>query len=90
MAGQEFGSGVITGFSGRSLVTSLFAYAMMELDRHGYKIVMHVHDEVVLEVPESVGYVKEACVIMSRTPGWVDGLPLEADGYECEFYRKEW
>ena len=62
---------------------------MLELEKSGYKIVMHVHDEVVLEVPEGVGSLEEACAIMGRAPSWAEGLPLVADGYECEFYRKE-
>ncbi len=73
----------------QAVARDLLAHAMIELDKHGYKIVMHVHDEVVLEVTEGIGSVEEVCVMMSKAPSWAEGLPLEADGYECRFYRKE-
>lgn len=63
--------------------------AMQRLYKLGFKITMHVHDEVVLEVPIGVSNVKECCQIMSINPEWAEGLPLNADGYECEFYKKE-
>ena len=50
---------------------------------------MHVHDEVVLEVPNGRSSVEEVSRIMGETPEWAEGLCLRADGYECEFYRKE-
>ncbi len=63
--------------------------AMQRLYKLGFAITMHVHDEVVLEVPKGVSNVKECCQIMSINPEWAVGLPLNADGYECEFYKKE-
>ena len=67
----------------------LLVEAMQRLSHKGYKIVMHVHDEVVLEVPEGVSSVQEVCGIMSETPAWADGLVLNADGFDCNFYRKD-
>ena len=61
----------------------------MRLHKNGYKITMHIHDEVVLEVQENVSSVDEVCRIMSITPSWAKDLPLNADGYECKFYKKE-
>lgn len=55
----------------------------------GYRITMHVHDEVVLEVQSGESSVEEVSRIMGETPEWADDLCLRADGYECEFYRKE-
>lgn len=55
----------------------------------GYRITMHVHDEVVLEVQSGESSVEEVSRIMGETPAWAKGLLLRADGYECEFYRKE-
>ena len=66
----------------------LLAHAMLNLEAHGYRIVFHVHDECVMEMPFSVGSVEEACAIMSQTPEWCSDLPLRADGYECPSYRK--
>lgn len=67
----------------------LLAEAMLRLRNAGFDIVMHIHDEAVLEVPDGVSSVDEICRIMSVAPAWADGLPLRADGYECEFYKKD-
>ena len=67
----------------------LLALAMLRLRKRGFNIVMHIHDEAVLEVPEGVSGVEEICQIMSEQPDWAAGLPLRADGYECAFYKKD-
>ncbi|HBA50149.1 MAG TPA: hypothetical protein DCZ91_20620 [Lachnospiraceae bacterium] len=67
----------------------LLAEAMLRLKKRGYQIVMHIHDEVVLEVPDGVSSVEEVCSIMAEQPDWAVGLPLRADGYECAFYKKD-
>lgn len=67
----------------------LLALAMLRLRNAGFEIVMHIHDEAVLEVPEGVSSVDEICRIMAIAPDWADGLPLRADGYECRFYKKD-
>lgn len=67
----------------------LLAQAMLRLRNQGFDIVMHIHDEAVLEVPEGVSGVEEICQIMSEQPDWAAGLPLRADGYECAFYKKD-
>lgn len=65
------------------------AEAMLRLDKVGYGIVMHVHDEVILEMPYGKGSLEEACEIMGQAIGWAPGLLLRADGYETEFYKKD-
>ena len=67
----------------------LLALSMLRLRDAGFDIVMHIHDEAVLEVPVGQSSVQEVCEIMGMAPDWADGLPLRADGYECEFYRKD-
>lgn len=67
----------------------LLAEAMLRLKKQGFDIVMHIHDEAVLEVPEGVSSVEEVCAIMAEQPEWAKGLPLRADGYECAFYKKD-
>lgn len=69
----------------------LLAQSMIDLDAKGYDIVMHVHDEVICEVPEnkSEQCLKEMCMIMSSAPSWAKGLPLNADGYLTPFYKKD-
>ena len=66
----------------------LLAEAMLRLDKAGFAIVAHVHDEVICEVPVGKSNVEEVCNIMSESPKWSEGLPLDADGYECDFYQK--
>lgn len=66
------------------------AEAMLRLDAADYRIVMHVHDEAVLEVPENNSCaLEDACEIMARPIEWAPGLPLRADGFECNYYRKD-
>lgn len=63
--------------------------AMLRLEKAGYRIVMHVHDEVILEMPNDTGTLDEACEIMGRSIPWAEGLLLRADGYETTFYKKD-
>ena len=67
----------------------LLAEAMLRVERKGYPIVMHCHDEIIAEVPEGMGSVEEMCGVMAVQPAWAEGLPLRADGYECPFYQKQ-
>ena len=66
----------------------LLAEAMARLSSRGYRIVAHVHDEVIVEA-EPGDTVGEVCALMAQCPPWAEGLILRADGYECEFYRKD-
>ncbi len=67
----------------------LLAEAMLRVEKKGYPIVMHCHDEIIAEVPEGTGSVDEMCKIMAVQPEWAEGLPLRADGYSCSFYQKQ-
>ena len=51
-------------------------------------IVAHVHDELVIEADRRMS-LAAVCEQMGRTPPWTPGLMLRADGYECEFYKKD-
>lgn len=66
----------------------LLAEAMLRLTAKGYHIVMHVHDETVVEAPEDSS-LEEICSIMGETPPWAEGLILRADGYVTSFYKKD-
>ena len=70
----------------QAIARDILCFAMRNLS--DYRIVMHIHDEVVIEAPPSVS-VKEITEKMSVTPPWAEGLVLNADGYECGFYRKD-
>jgi DNA polymerase len=64
------------------------ALAMTRLDAAGYRIVFHVHDELIAEAPEGSSW-EEMAEIMARPIGWAPGLLLPADGYETPFYMKD-
>lgn len=66
----------------------ILAEAMLRLDAHGYKIVMHIHDEAVIEAPADTS-LEDICEVMGQTPTWASGLLLRADGYICDFYKKD-
>ena len=66
----------------------VLAHSMATLEAAGYPTVMHVHDEVITEVPYGRGSVDELCSLMSRGPKWSKGLPLAAEGFESTYYKK--
>lgn len=61
---------------------------MFDIERAGYPIVMHVHDEIVSEVPEWFGSDKEYEALMSVVPAWAPGLPLNAKAWQDKRYIK--
>ena len=70
----------------QAISRDILAYAMQTL-KHCF-IVGHVHDELIIECSEKVS-LEKICKQMGRTPEWITGLPLRADGYECMFYKKD-
>ena len=64
----------------------ILCYAMRTL--HCCSIVMHIHDEVVIEADRRMS-LQAVCDQMGRTPPWAKGLQLRADGYETDFYKKD-
>lgn len=66
------------------------AEAMTRVAAMGYQIVMHVHDEMIVDVPKED---KDALQRINEAMGtpitWAPGLPLRGDGYECDFYKKD-
>jgi DNA polymerase len=72
----------------QALSRDILCYSMRKLDEKDFDIVMHVHDEVVLEVPIEIS-VQDICALMGHTPPWAQGLLLRADGFDCNFYKKD-
>ena len=64
----------------------ILCYAMKTL--RYCSIVMHIHDEVVIEADRRMS-LQAVCDQMGRTPPWANGLQLRADGYETDFYKKD-
>lgn len=81
--GPKFVENIIQAMS-----RDILAEAMERLEAAGYDIVMHVHDEAVIEASRDA-VLDDACRIMSKAPDWTPGLILNAAGYECEFYQKD-
>lgn len=75
----------------QSIARDCLAEAIERLESAGYKIVFHIHDEVVIDTqtddPESA--LKDVIRIMSEPVPWAQGLPLAADGWTGEFFRKD-
>lgn len=63
--------------------------AMLRLEDVGYRIVGHIHDEVILDVPEGQGSLEDAIRIMTENTSWNEGLRLNADGFEATYYKKD-
>ena len=71
----------------QAIARDILAEAMMRIENEGFNIVMHIHDEVVIESDSSS--IEEINEIMSIGPSWAHGLILDADGFESEFYKKD-
>lgn len=70
----------------QAISRDILAYAMRTLS-HCF-ICGHVHDELIIECSKDVS-LDAICEQMGRTPPWISGLLLRADGYECDFYKKD-
>ena len=79
--GPKFVENIVQGIS-----RDILCYAMQTL--RCCAIVGHVHDELIIECPKDTS-VDAICEEMGRTPPWAEGLLLRADGYECDFYKKD-
>ena len=81
---ETFG-GKLTENIVQAIARDLLCYAMKTLS-YTY-MCAHVHDEIIIECSPDVS-VDAICKQMSRTPSWAKGLVLNADGFECDFYKK--
>lgn len=73
----------------QAISRDILAEAMLRLRDAGFQIVMHVHDEVVLEVPKHSANVEEVNHLIGQSPKWAPDLQLDAEGFTCEFYQKD-
>mgnify|MGYP003532059179 CR=1 FL=1 len=78
----------------QAIARDLLADAMQRVDKAGFDIVMHVHDEVVVEVPILKKYYESVdldriCEIMGNTSEVYAGVPFPADGYLTPYYKKD-
>jgi len=73
----------------QAVARDCLAEAMFKVTKAGYDIVMHVHDEIIMDVPRGFGSIEEVNAIFGEFIDWAKGLPLSADGYECSYYKKD-
>lgn len=85
---ETYGAKLVENIT-QGMCRDILVEAMRRVEQAGFDIVAHVHDEMIVEVPNGVSSVEEICGIMSVPPEWCADLPLRADGYECRFYRKD-
>ncbi|MEB2279697.1 DNA polymerase [Lysinibacillus xylanilyticus] len=84
---QSTYGGKLTENAVQAIARDCLAMSMLRLDKESYPIVMHIHDEAVMESEEDTIVTIEE--IMGRPISWAEGLPLEADGFETPFYKKD-
>ena len=93
---------VVAGEDGRALIVhncenivqavarDVLAEGLLRAEAAGYHVCLHVHDEIIAEVPDSAEYSSDGLAkLMATNPSWSLGLPLAAAGFECYRYRKE-
>lgn len=75
----------------QAIARDCLAIAMKRLSDEGYQIVMHIHDEVVVEVLKESAQadLKRVCEIMGQPIEWAKGLILTAEGFISDYYRKD-
>lgn len=75
----------------QAIARDILADSMLRLDKEGFDIVGHVHDEVIAEVEadKSTEKLNEMCDIMTSQIKWAKGLPLGADGFLTKYYKKD-
>ena len=95
LAKDEFGSHELHFYGGKlfenlvqAIAADVLAEAILRIEAAGYPVVLHVHDEVVCEVPLDTP-VDAISELLTTPPAWANGLPIGCDAHECECYTKE-
>lgn len=77
--------GSLTENATQAVARDIMAEALVRLENAGYRVVGHVHDEILVEGEHDVEEIKR---IMIEPPAWADGLPIDGEGFRCLRYRK--
>ncbi|HFI2437433.1 TPA: DNA polymerase [Streptococcus suis] len=65
----------------------ILAEAILRLEKNGYPVVFHVHDECIVEARDTM--IETINELMAQAPDWADGLPLNSEGYVTKYYKKD-
>jgi DNA polymerase len=85
---RPLGHPILSENATQAFCRDLLALGLIRCEAAGYRPVLHVHDEIVAEVPEGWGSVEEMEAIMSEVPKWAEGMPISAEGYRAKRYKK--
>lgn len=82
--------GILTENMSQGLARDIFSDMMLRVDAAGFPIILHVHDEMVCEVPEDKAEEALSTIlkIMSVPPSWIPDIPVAAEGHICDMYSK--
>jgi DNA polymerase len=74
----------------QGLARDIFSDMMIRVDAAGYPVILHVHDEMVCEVPEEHAEqaLSDILKIMHTAPSWIPDIPVAAEGEVLDFYTK--
>ena len=73
----------------QAVARDCLAEAIEHLEAAGYPVVFHIHDEVVIDAGPEKANLEDVIRIMSQASAWADGLPLNADGWVNDFFKKD-
>lgn len=73
----------------QAIARDCLAVTLKRLEDAGLQVVMHIHDEAVIDCPRDKISVEQACEIMGQPISWAEGLPLKAAGFEADYYMKD-
>lgn len=88
-AALETYGGKLTENVVQAIARDCLAAAIKNLEAAGYRIVMHIHDEVILDVPADKADLDTVCKLMCEPISWANGLLLNADGFVGDYYKKD-
>jgi len=86
---QETYGGKLTENIVQAVARDCLAFAIEQLEKAGFPIVFHIHDEVVIDVPPDRADLDTVVHIMSQPPPWAKDLPLAADGWVGDYFTKD-